>query len=170
MTPPHFSPDIQDLLLQLAKHRVRYLIVGAEAVIFHGFARLTGDVDLFFEPTPPNCRALFSALRDFWAGPVPGIASPSDLATKGTIFQFGHPPNRIDLMNSISGVGFSAAWKSRTLQTILLRRKNVTIPYIGLLALIKNKEACGRPKDLEDLKYLREAAKRARRRRRPAVT
>jgi hypothetical protein len=164
MTPPHFSPDIQDLLLQLAKHRVRYLIVGAEAVIFHGFARLTGDVDLFFEPTPPNCRALFSALRDFWNGPVPGIESPADLATKGTIFQFGHPPNRIDLMNAISGVGFSAAWKSKTPQTILIRKKKITIPYIGLLALIKNKEACGRPKDLEDLKYLREAARLSRRR------
>jgi hypothetical protein len=29
-----------------------------------------------------------------------------------------------------------------------------------LAALIKNKKAVGRPKDLEDLKYLREAAKK----------
>ncbi len=66
-------------------------------------------------------------------------------------------------MNAISGVGFSAAWKSKTLQTILIRKKKITIPYIGLLALIKNKAACGRPKDLEDLKYLREAARLSRR-------
>jgi hypothetical protein len=32
--------------------KVRYLIVGAEAVIYHGFARLTGGIDIFFEPSP----------------------------------------------------------------------------------------------------------------------
>ena len=40
--------------------------------------------------------------------------------------------------------------------------RGATAP-IGLSALIKNKQACGRPKDLEDLKYLREAAKKANR-------
>lgn len=72
MTPSHFSQDVQDLLSLLFKFRVRYLIVGAEAVIYHGFARLTGDVDIFFEPSPQNCQALFSALQEFWADPMPG--------------------------------------------------------------------------------------------------
>ena len=160
MTLAYFSRDIQDLLSLLFKHKVRYLIVGAEAVIYHGFARLTGDIDIFFEPSPKNCRALFSALREFWAGPVPGIGSPAELATKGTIIQFGYPPNRIDLINTISGVDFPEAWKGRSPRTLLVRKQSVTVHYIGLSALIKNKEACGRPKDLEDLKYLREAAKK----------
>jgi hypothetical protein len=109
MTLPYFPEDIQDFLSILFKHKVRYLIVGAEAVIYHGFARLTGDIDIFFEPSPKNCRALFYALQEFWAGPVPGIGSPAELATKGKIIQFGYPPNRIDLINAISGVNFSEA-------------------------------------------------------------
>jgi len=65
MNRSHFTRDVQDLLSLLFKRKVRYLIVGAEAVIFHGFARLTGDIDIFFEPTPKNCRSLFAALREF---------------------------------------------------------------------------------------------------------
>jgi hypothetical protein len=160
MTSAHFSQDVQHILSLLFKHTVHYLIVGAEAVIYHGFARLTGDVDIFYEPTPKNCLALYSVLLEFWAGPVPGIGSPSDLAAKGTVIQFGYPPNRIDLINMISGIEFPEAWKGRSSRTLILRKKSVTVHYIGLSALIKNKEACGRPKDLEDLKYLWEAAKK----------
>jgi hypothetical protein len=160
MTPSHFPQDTQDLLLLLRKHEVRCLIVGAEAVIYHGFARLTGDIDIYFEPSGENCGKLFLALREFWAGDVPGLNSASDLAAKGTIIQFGYPPNRIDLINTISGLDFPEAWESRASQDILIRGEVVTVHYIGLAALIKNKEACGRPKDLEDLKYLREAAKK----------
>jgi hypothetical protein len=162
MTPAHFSQDVQDLLALLSNRKVRYLIVGAEAVIYHGFARLTGDVDIFYDPSQENCLRLFQALMEFWNGAVPGIKGAADLSKRETVVQFGRPPNRIDLINAISGVEFSEAWNGRCTQTHLIKQKRLRIPYIGLSALIKNKEACGRPKDLEDLKYLREKAKKVR--------
>ena len=76
------------------------------------------------------------------------------------VIQFGRPPNRIDLINKISGVSFAEAWKGRISREMVVGKRPLTILYIGLSALIKNKQACGRPKDLEDLKYLRAAAKR----------
>ena len=88
----------------------RYLIVGGEAVIFHGYPRVTGDVDFFYENTPANTRRLFNALLDFWEGRIPGIAAPEELRKLGIILQFGRPPHRIDLMNRIDGVSFSEAW------------------------------------------------------------
>jgi hypothetical protein len=159
MTASHFPQDVLDMFVLFQKHRVRSLIVGAEAVIYHGFARLTGDIDLFYEPSLKNCRALDGALREFWSGEVPGIGSAQDLAQKGMIVQFGFPPNRIDLLNTISGVTFSEAWKDRISESLLIRGQKISVCYIGLAALIKNKKAVGRPKDLEDLKYLLEAAK-----------
>lgn len=45
----HFSPDTRAFIELLNTHGVRYMIVGGEAVIFHGHARLTGDVDFFFD-------------------------------------------------------------------------------------------------------------------------
>ena len=53
MMAGYFSPDTQDFLRILARHQIRYLIVGGEAVIYHGYARLTGDVDLFQEGCQP---------------------------------------------------------------------------------------------------------------------
>jgi hypothetical protein len=76
------------------------------------------------------------------------------------IIQFGYPPNRIDFLNTISGVTFGEAWKGRISESLLIRGQTIAVCYIGLAALIKNKKAVGRPKDLEDLKYLLEAAKR----------
>lgn len=41
MKASHYSPDIQEFLFLLSKRRVRYVIVGGEAVIYYGCARLT---------------------------------------------------------------------------------------------------------------------------------
>ena len=46
-----FSADTLEFIRLLAKHSVRYVIVGGQAVIFHGYARFTGDVDFFIRTT-----------------------------------------------------------------------------------------------------------------------
>lgn len=37
---------------------------------------------------------------------------------------------------------------------MLMEDREVRVPFIGLDALVKNKRAVGRPKDLDDLSYL----------------
>jgi hypothetical protein len=155
MRASHFSPDIQEFLRLLAVHGVRYVIVGGEAVIYHGHARLTGDVDIFFEPEEANARSLFSALTEFWNGKVPGVASHEDLLATGTIIQFGAPPNRLDLLGSITGVPFGEAWDSRVEEHIELEDGTHPVHIIGKEALVRNKERIGRSKDLDDLEYLK---------------
>ena len=83
MKASHFSPDIQEFLFLLSIHKVKYVIVGGEAVIYYGFARLTGDIDFFYEPTANNVQLLYRSLDEFWQGSIPGIQSPSELASKG---------------------------------------------------------------------------------------
>lgn len=157
MKATHFSEDTQEFLGLLAEYRVRYVIVGGEAVIYYGHARLTGDVDFFYDPSVQNALDLYKALQSFWEGSIPGLDSPEELMEKGMILQFGMPPNRIDLINTIAGLGFEEAWRSRTTVTVEIRGRPVPIHYIGLDELIRNKEAIQRPKDQEDLKYLRKA-------------
>lgn len=160
MKTSHFSPDSQDFILLLSTHKVRYVIVGGEAVIYHGFARLTGDIDFFYEPTAENARRLYRTLDKFWRGSIPGIQSPRELTSQGVIVQFGVPPNRIDLVSSITGVSFEDAWKSRVREKVKIKKRIYSVFFIGLDQLIKNKEAIRRHKDLEDLKYLKTAAKK----------
>jgi len=47
-----FSPDILEFIRLLHAHQVRYVVVGGEAVIYHGHARLTGDIDFFYDSSP----------------------------------------------------------------------------------------------------------------------
>ena len=60
-----FSPDILDFLRLLQNYNVNYLIVGGLAVIYHGYARLTGDIDIFYQLEEPNIKNLFLALEEF---------------------------------------------------------------------------------------------------------
>jgi hypothetical protein len=152
-----FSPDIREFLRLLHAHDVRYLIVGGEAVIFYGHARLTGDVDFFYDIDFDNVRRLFAALDVFWEGSVPELGCPEELAAPGLIVQFGVPPNRIDLMNRIDGVSFDEAWQTRTVVPLEDGEHVVPVTYVGLDALIRNKKAAARPKDMDDLPYLTEA-------------
>ena len=48
----------------LARHGLRFLMVGGEAVIYHGYPRLTGGVDFWYEQTTDNAARLFGALRE----------------------------------------------------------------------------------------------------------
>ena len=149
-----FSPDTLDFLRVLHRYSVRYMIVGGEAVIFHGHARVTGDIDFFYERTEDNAQRLYEALRDFWKGDVPGISGPDELVQSGLVVQFGVPPNRIDLVNKIDGVLFSEAWPNRLPVAVDDGDADLTVWFIGVRDLVTNKRAAGRPKDLDDAQFL----------------
>jgi hypothetical protein len=150
----HFSPDTCLFIELLHTHGVRYLIVGGEAVILHGHVRLTGDVDFFFSNDQDNIVRVFSVLDEFWDGDVPGLEGPEDLSLAWTVVQFGLPPNRIDLINSIDGIEFAEAWPGRVEAVLVTTDGDVPLLFIGLEELARNKRATGRPKDLDDLSYL----------------
>lgn len=158
-----FSSDILAFLRLLAEKRVRYLIVGGEAVIYHGYPRVTGDIDFFYENTSTNAGRLFGALMEFWDGRIPGVNTAGDLCEEGMILQFGRPPHRIDLMNAIDGIDFARAWSARLRVRLRTRSGLIPVFYIDARSLLVNKETVGRPKDLEDAVFLR--AKCIRRRR-----
>jgi hypothetical protein len=151
-------PDFRDFVASLLSHRVRFVVVGAHALAAHGRPRLTGDLDVLVEPTPPNARRVIAALSAFGFGHV-GLA-PTDFARPDHVVQLGNPPVRIDLLTSIAGVGFSTAWKNR----LVVELDGMRVPMLGRRDLIRNKKAAGRPKDLLDIELLREGSSSRRRR------
>jgi len=155
MQADYFSFDTQEFLVLLNKYEVKYLIVGGEAVIYYGYARLTGDVDFFYEISQDNVQKLYKALDEFWGGNIPGVEHVSELSKPGLIFMFGVPPHRIDLINTINKVTFQQAWLAKKTEFIMINKNKIPIYFIGLNDLIRNKESLNRPRDLEDLKYLK---------------
>jgi hypothetical protein len=133
----------------LSDAEARFLVVGAYAVAVHAEPRATGDLDLWVEPTPENAVRVLAALRVFGA-PLHDLTE-QDLATENVVFQIGLPPRRVDILTSITGVTFAEAWSGRAAVTY----GDVRVPVIGREALLKNKLALGRPKDLLDADLLR---------------
>ena len=46
-----FNPDFQDFIAALNLSEVAYILVGGYSVILHGYARTTGDMDIWVQPT-----------------------------------------------------------------------------------------------------------------------
>jgi len=150
-----YSPDTLEFIQCLNAHQVEYLIVGGEAVIFHGYPRFTEDIDFFYQRSEDNARQLYQCLLTFWNGLIPGITCAQDLMDSGYIVQFGRKPHRIDLLNQIDGVTFDECWESRVDVTLIVDSHTlIESQFIGKDALVKNKRASGRHKDLGDAEYL----------------
>ncbi|MCU0293685.1 MAG: hypothetical protein MUF10_17160 [Thermoanaerobaculaceae bacterium] len=140
--------DGLDLLRVFTAHDVRFLVVGAHAVGYWAEPRATGDLDIWTEPNADNARRAWAALVEFGA-PLAGL-TVEDLAIPGIIYQMGVPPYRIDVITELSGIDFAAGWEGHAEATI----KDVRVPIISRAALVANKRAVGRPKDLMDLDLL----------------
>jgi hypothetical protein len=149
-------PDWREFISLLLRHRVRFLLIGAHALAAHGRPRATLDLDIFVEPTRRNARALGAALADF--GFAKHAIEWQQFLLPDRMMRLGREPMRIDILNKISGVTFTAAWKNRAVAVI----DGIRINVLGLRELRRNKQASGRAKDLLDLALLAEGPTRAR--------
>ena len=141
--------DLREFIESLNSHGVEFVVVGAHAVAFHGYPRFTGDIDLLLRPTPENAGRVMAALGAFGFR-SPGL-SAADFVRPDAVVQLGVAPNRIDLLTAITGVGFDEAWTGRTAGAL----GGVPVSFLGYEALLKNKQATGRSRDVEDLARLK---------------
>jgi hypothetical protein len=147
-TTSMFPKDWQEFLSLLILHGVKFVIVGGHAFALHARPRMTEDLDVFVEASPPNAEKLRRALADFGFGNA--APEPAVLAERGRVFMLGAKPFRIDILTKISGVSFEKAWRDR----VLASTSQGTLPFISRADFVRNKTAAGRPKDLRDLDEL----------------
>ena len=69
---------------------------------------------------------------------------------EGHVIRLGYSPIRIKILTTISGVTFNECFATR----IIDRIDDIEINLISLENLKKNKKACNRHKDLDDLQNL----------------
>lgn len=140
--------DLREFIELLNSRKVDYIVVGGHAVAFHGHPRFTGDIDFLVRCSPENAQRLLEALVEF--GFSERRLSPEDLTRPNTVVQLGYPPNRIDLLTSISGVEFEEAWQGRVSGEL----DGLSVFFLGLHELLINKQGSGRDKDLADISKL----------------
>lgn len=142
--------DFSDFLRSLNEAAAEYLVVGGYAVGYHGYVRVTGDIDVWVRQSPENAERVVQAVRTF-GFEVPGL-TPSAFLGDGRIIRMGQPPRRVEILTSISGVAFEDAWAQREVSDW----DGVSVPLLSLGHLRQNKKAAGRLKDLADLQELPE--------------
>lgn len=142
------SQDFREFIKSLNDNGVHYLVVGGYAVAVHGHPRYTKDMDVWVEINPENAPKIVKALTQFGFGSLE--LTEKDFLDPDRVVQLGYPPNRIDILTTISGVRFEDCYKSR----VEVEMEGVKVNFIDLKNLKKNKQASGRHQDLADLENL----------------
>lgn len=142
------NQDFKEFIKSLNDNQVRYLVVGGYAVAMHGYPRYTKDLDIWVDMSAGNATKIIKALDTFGFGSL-GIEE-SEFTIENQMLQLGHPPGRIDILTTLPGVEFSDCYSSRT----IIEVDGVSVNFIDLENLKKNKKATGRHQDLADIENL----------------
>jgi hypothetical protein len=100
--------------------------------------------------SPENAARVDRALREF--GFAAEGLSPELFVVSNNVIRMGVPPIRIQILTSISGVGFETCYSEREIIPI----EELPVPVISLARLRQNKAASARAKDMADLESLPE--------------
>lgn len=148
----------------LESAKIRYVVVGGLAVVLHGHARLTADLDLILDLEPGEAMRAIQALVG--AGYSPQLPVPAEqfadpvvrrrwIEDKGMkVFSLWNPDKPMVVIDLFveHPIPFGELWERSTMVELETTRARVA----SIEDLIFLKEEAGRPKDLEDIRHLLE--------------
>ncbi|MBI4126402.1 MAG: nucleotidyltransferase [Deltaproteobacteria bacterium] len=140
------SEDLAKLCRSLSEHGVKYLVIGGWAVILHGAARFTKDVDLLVDTSVANIQKIKKAMAIL---PDNAIALIAD--DEVSAYQVVRVADEFvtDLMAKACGITYDEAKESIEWREI----DGVKIPIVSKEMLIKMKNTY-RPSDKADVIFL----------------
>jgi len=144
------NEDFVDFLEAFNKFDVEYILVGGYAVIFHGYNRTTGDLDVWVKKTPENFQKIKKAFFDFGMS-LFNLDEKLFLNTNiNDVFTFGRPPVCIDVLTSVKGLEFNEAFENSK----VVEFDKVLVRMIDFRDLMSAKRAANRTKDQDDIEHL----------------
>ncbi|MGH9350039.1 MAG: hypothetical protein ACRD26_22525 [Vicinamibacterales bacterium] len=137
----------------LTTARVDFVIVGGIALVLHGSARITRDLDICYLRERDALKRLARALAPFQPtlrGAPPGLPFTLDWQTlqSGLNFTLTTTAGDIDLLGEMAGIGGYPV-VARFGQAMEIYGQRITV--LSLEGLERAKRAAGRHKDLLDL-------------------
>ncbi|MBB6270824.1 putative nucleotidyltransferase [Pedobacter cryoconitis] len=150
-----FIEKHQILLKELLLKKVDFIVIGGYSVIFHGYARSTGDVDLWLRPDNINKLKLLDVLQqmNFDEEDILHIAELD--FQKHIVFSMWDEPEKVDFLTRISMVEFEQANQRKIIADI----DGIKIPFLHLNDLVLSKFNTGRLKDKADVEELQKIQK-----------
>ena len=145
-----FNKDFIDFLSALNVSDVEYIIVGGYAVIYYGYNRTTGDLDIWINQTISNYEKLKKAFGIFGMSLFDMTQEKFLDNTTFDVFTFGRPPVCIDILTNVKGLEFTNAYD----KSILTVFDGLSVRMIDIRDLVLSKKASNRPRDIDDINHL----------------
>lgn len=163
--PEHAPLDPERLVTTLARHDVRYVMIGAMAARLQGFPRVTADADITPAKDAQNLGRLAAALRELEArvytesapGGLSFDCSPAMLA-RADLWNLVTSAGRLDVAFAPSG---TAGYADLMEDAVPFDVFGVRLHVASLEDIIRSKEAADRPQDRQDVVILRQMLRRA---------
>lgn len=146
------APTDEDLVVlcrTLNQLGVKYVIIGGFAIIYSGYSRGTGVVDLLMDVDPQNEALVFDALAQLPDQAVLQL-DPGDVA-RYTVVRVADEIV-VDLMQSASGIDYAEAAKDIVMRKV----HDIEIPFASPRLLWRMKKDTHREKDRADRVFLRQ--------------
>jgi predicted nucleotidyltransferase len=143
------NEDFGEFLRLLSAESVRFVVIGGQAIIFHGRVRATLDLDVLVASSRANSAKVARVVEKFAA---PFVAA-FDFAKPDTGLRIGPDAGlHIDLTNSIDGVDdFDAVWRRARPGRFL----GVEVRFLSAEDMLATKRAANRAKDKADIAFLK---------------
>jgi hypothetical protein len=156
--------DPERIISVLARHGVRYVLVGALAARLQGFPRLTADADIAPARDADNLERLAAALRELDArvytesAPegLPFDVSPAALA-RAELWNLVTSAGRLDIVFEPAG---TKGYEDLKRNAIRFEVFGVALHAAALRDIVRSKKAAGRPQDRDDVAIMREMLRR----------
>ncbi len=159
------TPDFRKIFEALAKSEVDFVVIGAVAMVLHGSARVTRDLDVCYSRERHNLDRLAKALKPFaptLRGAPEDLPFSLDAATlqAGLNFTLQTTAGDLDLLGEVTGIGGYATLARLSLVMTVYDRD---VRVLSLDGLERAKRAAGRLTDLADLAEIHEIRRLTRR-------
>jgi len=148
--------EILALWQSFCRNEVKYIMVGGFATNFHGFSRITADLDIWLEDSLDNRRNFRKSIAQIGVGDFPQLETMNFVAGFTSIML--NSGLELDVMTRLSGFEkeeFQNCYDIANRATI----NGVEVCFLHLNHLIHEKRTCARPKDLLDLEELEKIQK-----------
>lgn len=159
--------DPERLITTLAKHDVRYVLIGAVAARLHGFPRVTAEADITPARDPENVARLAAALRDLdarvYTDSVPEGLSfdcSSAMLSRAKLWHLVTSAGRLDIAFTPSGTG---GYEDLIQNAVAFDVFGTRLDAASLEDIIRSKQAAARPQDLQDVIVLRQMLRQQKR-------
>ena len=151
-------PNYRSIFEALDESQVDFVVIGAVALVLHGSARVTRDLDVCYSRERANLERLATALKPFaptLRGAPTSLPFTLDVATlrAGLNFTLQSSSGDVDLLGAVTGIGAFAAVKRLS---VVMRVYDRDVRVLSLDGVERAKRATGRLKDLADLAEIQE--------------